>query len=707
MSDRFPASQCTSKQPPMAFFAWTKLLLVAMALAGSGRLFANENAHAEFGAPVLIEEVEKGSLLLKPEGADEFFPAPTVDTQVHMRITGMVARVTVEQSFSNPGSGWVNGIYVFPLPETAAVDHMVLKISERVIEGQIKKRADARKIYEQAKASGKKASLVEQQRPNIFTNRIANIGPGETVRVTIEYQQTIDYDKGRFSIRFPMTVGIRYIPGTRRVGGFDGGGWAFNSDEVPDASLITPPVTDTAEGHPNPVSITIELNTGFPLAHLDSAYHPIVTEHLGRNRYRIELTDGPVAGDRDFELAWTPEPQYAPRAAFFSTEQAGETYGLLMMIPPETEWAKRTVLPREMIYLIDTSGSMHGTSINQAKEALLLGLAGLKPEDSFNIVQFNSTTTKFMPGAIPADADNLRRAKNYVRSLRANGGTEMAAALRAVLDGGDDASRVRQVIFLTDGSVGNERSLFTIIGKNLGDSRLFTVGIGAAPNSYFMREAAAVGRGSFTYIGDVREVRDKMRALFEKLEYPVLSNVEISWPGGGQADYWPNPIRDLYIHEPLVVSFKVSGRPASLKVSGNMNGSAWSSDFKLESGGSDSGLDILWARNKIQSLERQTSRGTPPAEIKQAVTELGLKHHIVTAHTRLVAVDVTPSRDQDTPVSDAAVPSKKPKGWDMQTPRSRIPQTATPLALHLLVATLATILSSLMSFAKRFKWARS
>ena len=685
-------------------------IVIALIITGTSVPFERASAaapkHTDFGPAMALEDVEQGSLLLQPNGEKELFAAPTVDTNVRMNITGMVARVTVEQSFSNPSSQWVNGIYVFPLPETAAVDHMVLKVGERIIEGQIKEREDARQIYQQAKTAGKKASLIEQQRPNIFTNNVANIGPGESVRVTIEYQQTLNYDKGQFSIRFPMTVGIRYIPGTKRIGGFDGGGWAFNTDAVPDASRITPPVTDTNAGHSNPVSIAVELNTGFPLVRLESPYHDIVTKELSRHCYQVELAAGAVPGDRDFELVWTPEPQYAPRAALFTQETDDETYGLLMMIPPETEWAKRTALAKEMIYVIDTSGSMQGTSIEQARAAFLLGLDRLKAGDSFNIVQFNSHTSSFEPRAVPATAANMGRARAYVQALKADGGTEMAGALRAVLHGSDDASRVRQVIFLTDGSVGNGQSLFGIIHKRLGDSRLFTVGIGSAPNSYFMREAASVGRGTFTYNGDVREVKEKMRTLFEKLEYPVLSNIELIWSGNEQGAYWPNPIRDLYIHEPLVVSFKLDGNPSRLVVNGIMNSAQWSSELAVGAGGTTAGLDVLWARNKIQSLNQQISRGTPPAEVKHAITELGLKHHIVTKHTSLVAVDVTPSRPSDADSSDTAVPSKKPHGWQMQTPQARLPQTATPLALHLVLAVAMTLLSAGAARIKRIKKVR-
>ena len=637
-----------------------------------------------------LDEVHSGSLLVEAESGSErrLLLAPTVDTDVRMDITAMVARVRVRQTFTNPSDHWVNGIYVFPLPETAAVDHMKLVVGKRVIEGEIRRRALARRIYAQARQSGRKASLIEQQRPNLFTNRVANIGPGESVMVEIAYQQSVSYRDGRFSIRFPLTVGVRYIPGTPKIGGFDGGGWALNTDQVPDASQITPPMTAAGEGHPNPIRITVNLDAGMPLSQIASSYHPIQWVETRPHRYRVTLAKGTVPADRDFELVWTPEPGKAPRAALFVQAREDADYALLMLMPPEIGWARQAALSREMIFVIDTSGSMAGTSIRQAREALQRGLDRLKPGDRFNIIEFNSVTRLFAPNAVEATPQNLSRARRFVDGLVANGGTEMAGALEAALKDQKEDGRVRQVVFLTDGSVGNEAGLFRIINDRLGRSRLYTVGIGSAPNAYFMREAATLGKGTFTYIGDIGEVRDKMDRLFEKLEFPVLSDIQIHWGSGAETDYWPRPVPDLYLHEPLIVSFKLDRSERELRLSGRMNGQAWQTTLPVVKGGQASGLDVLWARNKIRSLEQQKSRGVSPEKIKQAITELGLKHHIVTAHTSLVAVDKTPTRPADTHSRDAAVPNKMPHGWTMSAPKGRLPQTATAAPLHLLLGML-------------------
>ncbi|NNC67578.1 MAG: marine proteobacterial sortase target protein [Gammaproteobacteria bacterium] len=651
--------------------------------------------HDGFEETVTINDAESGSLLIETNQVGQYYLAPTVDTDVQMDINGLIARINVTQHFTNPSTEWVNGIYVFPLPENAAVDHMNMIIGKRIIEGKIKERKQAKQIYEQAKQQGKKASLIEQQRPNIFTNSVANIGPNEKVSISIQYQQTLSYDHRQFSIRFPMVVGIRYIPGTQKVEGFNGLGWAMNTNQVPDARSITPPVTDSDQGHNSPVSININLEAGFPIVNLESRYHPINKQINEANQYQIQLANQTTPANRDFELTWRPQTTHEPQAALFTQDKDNDRYALLMLMPPEVDWSKQQTLAKEMIYVIDTSGSMSGESMQQAKQALLLGLSQLKSEDWFNIIQFNSYTEAFSEQALPARENNIERAKSYVHSLHADGGTEIAAALNTALSNVSKSERIRQVIFLTDGSVGNEKQLFKIIKRKLDNSRLFTVGIGSAPNSYFMSEAASLGRGTFTYIGKIEEVQEKISQLFQKLNHPVLSDVEMIWKDESDIDYWPNPIHDLYIGEPLIVSLKLPKDQKQLIIKGNTSQTEWSTKLPITNGGKATGLNVLWARNKIQSLSQKISHGADPEKIKQVITELGLEHHIVTKHTSLVAVDVTPTKPSDIASKNKAVPVKKPHGWNMKTP-GNIPQGATSSQMNLVLGILLLIIGFML-----------
>jgi Ca-activated chloride channel family protein len=415
-------------------------------------------------------------------------------------------------------------------------------VGERIVEGQIKERAEAKRVYTEARAQGKKASLVEQERPNIFTTSVANIGPDEDIEIVIEYQEDLHYEGGRFELRFPMVVGPRFIPGAEGIEGFDGTGWGRNTPRVPDAERITPPVIHPDEGPINPVGIQVDLDAGVPLSRVTSPSHAIRTEKRGASRCLVELAAGTVAADRDFVLEWEPEAAERPRAALFTEQLDGDHYALLMVMPPQGEDALRSRMSRETIFVIDTSGSMHGTSIEQARKALLLALERLQPDDWFNVIQFNTATEALYPTSVRAHQGAVEEAQRYVKRLGAEGGTQMLPALREALGGSDAGGAVRQVIFITDGNVGNEAQLFSYVKQHLGESRLFTVGIGSAPNSHFMRKAARFGRGTFTHIGSPKEISAKMRELLGKLESPVLRDVRVAW-SHPRTESWPARVR--------------------------------------------------------------------------------------------------------------------------------------------------------------------
>jgi Ca-activated chloride channel family protein len=480
------------------------MVLVATLLQGA----------AVAGNGSLPPDAVRGGLWLRGAGDEAYGPAPTLHTQVDMSVTGMLARVRVRQRFHNPGARWAEGIYVFPLPEHAAVDRLRMRIGERVIEGRIQERRQARKAYEQARRSGRRASLVEQERPNIFTASLTNIAPGEDITVEIAYQQTVRYVDGAFRLRFPMVVAPRYIPVT---------------DPVPDAGRITPPVAHPGEAPLNPVSLTVHLDAGMALASVTSPYHTIQDRRQADGVHEIRLAEGTVAAERDFELIWRPIVGAQPRAAWFVQQTQDGPYGLLMLVPPQGP-APEPVTGRELVFVIDTSGSMHGESMEQAREALLLALGRLRGRERFNVIRFNDRTEGLFPRARAATPGHIAAARRYVRAMDAEGGTEMAPALRRALRRGEGQGGLRQVVFLTDGSVGNEQALFRLIREHLGASRLFTVGIGSAPNSYFMRKAARFGRGSFTYIGDTGEVQETMSALFERLERAALTHIHVELP---------------------------------------------------------------------------------------------------------------------------------------------------------------------------------
>jgi Ca-activated chloride channel family protein len=655
-----------------------------LAIAGAG--FAQQGEET-----VGLGEVGQGCLLAATGTPGRYLEVPVQSTEVEITVKGLVVEAVVEQNFENRTGEWLEGVYVFPLPPGAAVHAMRLVVGERVIEGEIQEREAARKVYQQAKTEGKKTSLVEQERPNIFTTSVANIGPGESVAVRIAYQEILEYDSGRFELRFPMVVGPRYTPGRPVETASTGTGWAFDTDQVPDASRITPPVLHPDEGRINPVKLSVTLDAGMPLERLICPSHPAQIS-AEKDGVRHIVLDGAFA-DRDFVLEWVPARGREPRAAVFTEERDGAFYVLAMVMPPADEFVESVRLPRETVFVIDTSGSMGGASILQAKQALLMALDQLQPEDFFNIIEFNSSFIELWPASRPAMPAAVAEARVWVERLDANGGTEMMGPLLAALEDHAEHTPLRQIVFITDGCVGNEDALFAAIATELGRSRLFTVGIGSAPNSHFMERAATLGRGSFTHIGTPSEVSLRMGELFAKLENPVLADIELVWPDP-DAETWPERVPDLYAGEPVVVTARLATVHGDLEASGVRAHQAWRTGVKLSVGRESAGINRLWARRKIAALMEDRVRGVPEDEVRRQVLDVALAHHLVSKYTSLVAVDVTPSRPEDTALKSGAVPTNLPAGWQYEKVFGRLPKGATPGRFFLLTALLAMALAA-------------
>ena len=648
-----------------------------------------------------ITDVTEGALLFRTDRPSRYTPAPILKSDVQIAVTGIIARATVRQEFTNPSKkkgDWLEGIYVFPLPETAAVDHLRMKIGERIIEGQIKERAEAKKVYEQAKQEGKRTSLVEQERPNIFTTSVANIGPGERVTIEIEYQEMIRYENGQFQLRFPMAVGQRYIPGTPVIiedQAPKGSGVVLDTDRVPDASRITPPVQPPSQGSLNPISLSLTLNPGFPVAKVESPFHPIIVIPDADGGYQISLKADAVPAERDFELIWHPTPRTEPMATVFTEQKNGETYAMLMLVPPTEQDDKTPRMPRDLTFIIDRSGSMAGPSIEQAKAAVAASLTRLTTQDRFNIIQFNNRVRSLFPTPQPVTTTTIKQAIRYTEHLSADGGTEVLPALRQALKSPQDSSRLQQIILLTDGQVGNEEELFELLHQRVGSRRLFTIGIGSTPNSHLMRKTAESGRGTFTYIGNVNEVKDKLDGLFKKLERPVLHDITIDQTGWADLQQYPAQIADLYEGEPIVLAIKAGSLPPQAILHGQAGTQPWSLPVSLKNSASHGGLSVYWARQKISALMDETYKGGAEEATRKAVLDVALAHHLVSQYTSLVAVDVTPARPTNTPTAEQDQATNLARAQD-QASLAGLPKTATSGQLNILLGLSALMLAGLL-----------
>jgi len=663
------------------------LAMVATAFTASAE--ANTSTRAVEDALVQMETPNRtarrapipsdGGLVLRKADGDVAVevPAMRLGTDIVADITGQSARVTVTQAFRNTSEEWMEATYLYPLPENGAVDTLQMVVGDRIFTGRIKPKEEAREIYEEAKANGQKAALVEQHRPNMFENSIANVGPGETVLVQIEFQAPIAQVAGDYSLRMPLVVGPRYIAsGTGAGGSLSLASLAASAGDLT-APTADPAMVEAAGNGLNPVSITVNLDPGFVAGDITSPYHPVNVTGSGERR-TITLTDGVVPADRDFELRWKAEGD-APSLALYRDTLGELDYVMATITPPSVQRIGEAP-PREMIFVIDNSGSMAGESMPAARRSLLYALDTLRPQDRFNIIRFDDTMTELFSDAVPATRSYVERARDFTKGLEAEGGTEMLPALRAALDwckADSDVEAaaceaaamvegdiVRQVVFMTDGGLSNEAAMMEEINRNRGHSRVFMVGIGSAPNSYLMRRMAEAGRGTFTHVGISDEAEDQMRRLLDRLARPVATGLTATVEGGN-IDFAPRDLPDLYAGEPLVLLGRTRHLAGTLTVSGMIGDERWTRTVNLTDASPSDAVAKLWAYRRIAEVEAERWSGEMSYErADKSIEELGMDFHLVTTRTSLIAVDETPTRPEGARLTREELPLLLPAGWD-------------------------------------------
>lgn len=727
-------------------------------------------AHAQISTqvaavPVAADLPPAAGMFFKSDRTETLFAAATLASDVTIQVTGDVARVSVVQHFRNPSKVWLEGIYVFPLPERSAVDRLTLRIGDREVRGRILEKEEAQKVYEEAAAAGKRASLLSSKRPNVFSTSVANIGPGEQISVEIEYQDTALFADGVYSYRFPLVVNPRYTPAADLplvavppasprppVAPFDGerGLRKINLDTgaspishegdggTRQPSIIRErgrdlfgPVRNPALGKINPVSLQVHLNTGAPLADISAPNHQIEIVRDEGGGAHVILANGVVPADQDFVLNWTPVTGAQPEIGLFSEARDGAEHIYVSLLPPAADaWPERSV-PRDLVLVLDKSGSMHGPAIVSAREAGRLALERLTTRDRFNLIVFDNATRRLFSHVQPATRTNIRNGLNALQSLTSGGGTEMHGALTAAFASQAPEGRLRQVVFLTDGSVSNEHALTELIENKLGSTRLFTVGLGSAPNSFFMRRAAEAGRGTFTYIDKPDEVVAKMGALHRKLERPALTDIRLDWHLAAPAapEVFPRIIPDLYIGDPISFSVRLPNRSGevvagALRISGRLNNEEWSRLVPLASVKPVPGVAGVWGRAKVADQRAAYPLREPDfAQMRGSVVKTALAYQLVTEFTSLVAVDDSEIvRPPEAPLETSEIDRNLPAGQsfdkifgadafglggmspvpiNLQQDASfrqtvGLPQTATPAGLMALIGALLLITGLLL-----------
>jgi len=585
--------------------------------------------------------VTQGALIsLDDEGRPRDL-CPLKHTDVRAEVSGFLARVRVTQQFENPFPDKIEAVYTFPLPPRAAVDDMTLTVGDRIVKAKIKLREEAQVIYEAARTRGHVAGLLDQERPNIFTQSVANILPGEKVTVTISYDETLQYDDGAYELVFPMVVGPRYIPG---------------SPSLPDGSRITPPVAppNTRAGHD--ISIEVALDAGLPLDTVHSATHEVGVEKPAPNRALVRLQSKAVIPNKDFILKYDVAGRKIADAVL--AHRNGHDGFFTLILQPPDRVSPAEVTPKELVFVLDTSGSMSGFPIEKAKETMKLALEGLYPQDTFNLITFSGDTHILFPKPVPATKENLRRAQAFLESRSGGGGTEMMKAIRAALDPSDAEEPVRIVCFMTDGYVGNDMEIIAEVQRHP-NARVFSFGIGSSVNRFLLDKMAEYGRGEVEYVGLSDDGSAAARRLHERVRNPLLTDISIDWGGLQVTDVYPKRLPDLFSAKPVVVTGRyMAARQGVIRLSGRMAGHSAVREIQVDLPSLEPRHDVLatlWARTRIDDLMGQDMTSRTPlgqdlgateaagavrrAEVRKAITQLGLDYRLMTQYTSFVAVE--------------------------------------------------------------------
>lgn len=647
--------------------------LAAMAFISAGIAIYPQFASADSAKKASAPGSAGGNTELQIIGKDGK-PAgfvPLRHTDIKTEISGFVARISVTQEFENVLPNAIEAIYVFPLPHDSAVDGMTMVVGDREIRAVIKEREEARKIYDAARNSGHTAALLDQERPNIFTQSVANIPPNSRVEVTLSVIELLKYEAGTYEFAFPLVVGPRYIPGNPagsakvqgnppemqdvalKAGGDDQRGTMPDTDQVPDASKISPPVAgvhtdDPHAGHD--VSIAVNLTAGVYVTDVDSTSHKIVTERTGPDSFHVQLADDATLPNKDFILKYKVAGAGIGDAVLTHADQSGGYFTLILQ-PPE-KVPDNAVVPRELIFVLDTSGSMWGFPLEMAKKTIARALDNLRPEETFNLITFSGDTRILFPQAVPVTPENIKAAKTVLAGAYGGGGTEMMTAIRTAL--GDDAAAgkldagptppLRVVCFMTDGYVGNDAEIVAAVQKHP-EARVFAFGIGTAVNRFLLTKMSEEGHGEVEFVTRPDEAQAAADRFYERVHSPVLTNISLDWSGLPVADVYPAQVPDLFSAKPIIVTGRYTqAARGTLVIHGTQAGGAFTREVAVDFPGENSShaaLEKIWARDKVEDLMSQDWMGIQrgQSKYKAEIIDVGLKHSLATQYTSFVAVE--------------------------------------------------------------------
>ena len=588
---------------------------------------------------------------------DKEIPLPLKHTDVKGQISGYIATVDVTQEFHNPYDDKIEAVYVFPLPQNAAVNEFIMIIGKRKIRGIIRERKEAEEIYRQARSQGYVASLLTQERPNIFTQKVANIEPGKNIDVNIKYFNTLAYVDGWYEFVFPMVVGPRFNPPCYNDGvGAVARGKKGISGQKTEIQYLKP---GERSGHD--IAVTVDVDAGVAIEEVTCTSHVITKTFATPENMTVKLSSLDSIPNKDFVLRYKVAGKKVKSALVTHRDKRGGFFSLMLYPPENVSFLKRA--PMEMIFVVDCSGSMSGKPIAKAKEAIKRGLKKLEKGDTFQVIRFSNNASQFGPNPVPATTANIRKAISYVDNLQGSGGTMMIEGIKAALDFAHDPGRFRLVSFMTDGYIGNEVEILAAVNQRLGASRIFSFGVGSSVNRYLLDRMAILGNGAVAYIGLDDSAGQVVDLFYERISHPALTDVNIEWGNMDVSDVYPNRISDLFVGRPVILTGKFKGQSGTtIRVSGKVGD--LTQDIAIPVNLNDSathpGIACVWARKRIETLANQATydnNSDLPVQIKQVAIEYGL----MSAYTAFIAVDSSRQTDGDHGVT-VAVPVPVPDG---------------------------------------------
>jgi Ca-activated chloride channel family protein len=596
------------------------VIAVFVLLTPSANVYAEERNEAEDKtlSPYFFIEGKDASV-------DQF---PLKETKVKVNISGTIADIFVTQTYANNGESPINGSYVFPASTRVSVHGMTMEIGDNLVTAKIKEREEAKQEFEQAKTEGKSASLLEEQRPNVFSMNVANIMPGDTVRIELHYTELIESTEGTYQFVFPTVVGPRYSNQSK-------------SDAAETDKWIESPYIKDGNTPPGEYDITVNLSMGVPVKDIKCNSHKINIVQKEESVAEVSLADKEeFAGNRDFILEYKLTGQEI-RNGLMLYKGGKENFFMLTMQPPER--VKLEDIPdREYVFVLDVSGSMNGFPLDTAKVFIRNLVNHLRETDKFNLILFAGASSIMSSSSVPATEANMKEAIKLIDQQEGSGGTELLPALERALSLPKAENMSRSVVMITDGYIDSEKAIFDLIHNNLNKINFFTFGIGSSVNRYLIEGMAKAGSGEPFVLTDPSGASEIAERFREYIKSPVLTDINVQFDGFDAYDIEPPNLPTLFAQRPVILFGKWRGTPSgTIHLSGMTRNGVYKQDIQVagvQPMEANSAISYLWARSKVARLSDYGFGDTDNPDIRKEVTSLGLEYSMLTPYTSFIAV---------------------------------------------------------------------